>query len=90
MCSLSTNLALAQSSYIPTVPPQVTFADITLELDKNSQAIIQKNIQNILSPAKKWGNTLERIALYGVLLATGQRITLRNYGLNGRNPLVIN
>ncbi|MFD2573799.1 LysM peptidoglycan-binding domain-containing protein [Spirosoma soli] len=56
-------VASAQTS-APTVPEQVTFADISVRLDPDARRLVQQDVNALLSNRQYWTAKLDRVALY--------------------------
>jgi membrane-bound lytic murein transglycosylase D len=60
--------SLAQTS--PTVPEQVTFADISVRLDNDARRLIQQDVNALLANRQYWSAKLDRVALYFPMIET--------------------
>ena len=55
--------ALAQTS-VPTVPEQVTFANISIRFDADARRMVQQDVNSLLANRQYWTAKLDRVALY--------------------------
>ena len=60
---LTSLMASAQVS-VPTVPEQLTFADISVQLDPDARRIVQQDVNALLASKQYWLAKLDRAALY--------------------------
>ncbi|QKZ14368.1 LysM peptidoglycan-binding domain-containing protein [Spirosoma sp. KUDC1026] len=60
--------SLAQTT--PTVPEQVTFADISVRLDNDARRLIQQDVNALLANRQYWSAKLDRVALYFPMIET--------------------
>jgi membrane-bound lytic murein transglycosylase D len=60
--------SLAQTA--PTVPEQVTFADISVRLDNDARRLIQQDVNALLANRQYWAAKLDRVALYFPIIET--------------------
>ncbi|GAB3750719.1 lytic transglycosylase domain-containing protein [Spirosoma pomorum] len=60
--------SLAQTA--PTVPEQVTFADISVRLDNDARRLIQQDVNALLANRQYWSAKLDRVALYFPMIET--------------------
>ncbi|MDB5243009.1 MAG: peptidoglycan-binding protein, partial [Spirosoma sp.] len=58
---------LAQTS-TPTVPEQVTFANLTVRFDADARRIVQQDVDALLANRQYWTAKLDRVALYFPLI----------------------
>ncbi|GAB4047931.1 LysM peptidoglycan-binding domain-containing protein [Spirosoma litoris] len=56
-------MASAQTS-VPTVPEQLTFADISVQLDPDARRIVQQDVNALMSNRQYWTAKLDRVVLY--------------------------
>ncbi|GAB3506692.1 hypothetical protein GCM10027341_40140 [Spirosoma knui] len=56
-------IASAQTS-VPTVPEQLSFADISVRLDPDARRIVQQDVNALLANRQYWTAKLDRVALY--------------------------
>ncbi|GAB3992128.1 hypothetical protein GCM10028807_24520 [Spirosoma daeguense] len=61
--TLASLLVSAQNA-VPTVPDQLSFADISVRLDPDARRIIQQDVNALLSNRQYWTAKLDRIVLY--------------------------
>ncbi|GAB3780254.1 hypothetical protein GCM10028818_32120 [Spirosoma horti] len=54
----------AQTTSIPIVPEQVTFADISVRLNPDARRIVQQDVNALLSNRQYWTAKLDRVVLY--------------------------
>ena len=54
----------AQTTSIPVVPEQVTFADILVRLNPDARRIVQQDVNALLSNRQYWTAKLDRVVLY--------------------------
>ncbi|WP_460938816.1 LysM peptidoglycan-binding domain-containing protein [Spirosoma humi] len=54
----------AQTTSIPTVPEQVTFADISVRLNPDARRIVQQDVNALLANRQYWTAKLDRVVLY--------------------------
>ncbi len=56
--------SLAQPSPVPTVPTQLSFATISVQLDPDARRIIQQDVNALMANRQYWTAKLDRVALY--------------------------
>jgi len=56
--------ALAQPSPVPTVPAQLSFANISVLLDPDARRIVQQDVNALMANRQYWTAKLDRVALY--------------------------
>ncbi|MVM31302.1 LysM peptidoglycan-binding domain-containing protein [Spirosoma sp. HMF4905] len=56
-------MASAQVS-VPTVPEQLTFADISVQLDPDARRIVQQDVNALMANRQYWVAKLDRVVLY--------------------------
>ncbi|QDK81486.1 LysM peptidoglycan-binding domain-containing protein [Spirosoma sp. KCTC 42546] len=56
-------MASAQVS-VPTVPEQLTFADISVQLDPDARRIVQQDVNALMANRQYWTAKLDRVVLY--------------------------
>lgn len=54
----------AQTTQVPVVPEQVTFADILVRLNPDARRIVQQDVNALLSNRQYWTAKLDRVVLY--------------------------
>lgn len=54
----------AQTTSMPIVPEQVTFADISVRLNPDARRIVQQDVNALLSNRQYWTAKLDRVVLY--------------------------
>ncbi|RYF59136.1 MAG: LysM peptidoglycan-binding domain-containing protein, partial [Cytophagaceae bacterium] len=54
----------AQTTSIPIVPEQVTFADISVRLNPDARRIVQQDVNALLANRQYWTAKLDRVVLY--------------------------
>lgn len=57
-------MATAQPLPTPTVPDQVTFADLTVRFDADARRLIQQDVNTLMSNRQYWNAKLDRALLY--------------------------
>ena len=62
-------MASAQTS-VPTVPEQLTFADISVRLDPDARRIVQQDVNALLANRQYWIAKLDRVVLYFPMIET--------------------
>ena len=56
--------SLAQPSPVPTVPTQLAFANISVQLDPDARRIVQQDVNALMANRQYWTAKLDRVALY--------------------------
>lgn len=62
--------ATAQPVPSPTVPEQVTFADLTVRFDPDARRLIQQDVNALMSNRQYWNAKLDRALLYFPIIET--------------------
>ncbi|MEZ0542370.1 LysM peptidoglycan-binding domain-containing protein [Fibrella arboris] len=62
--------ATAQPLPTPTVPDQVTFADLTVRFDADARRLIQQDVNALMSNRQYWNAKLDRALLYFPIIET--------------------
>ncbi|MBD2703057.1 LysM peptidoglycan-binding domain-containing protein [Spirosoma sp. BT702] len=58
------SLLVSAQTPVPTVPEQLSFADISVRLDPDARRIIQQDVNALLSNRQYWTAKLDRVVLY--------------------------
>ncbi len=56
--------SLAQPAPVPTVPTQLSFANISVQLDPDARRIVQQDVNALMANRQYWNAKLDRVALY--------------------------
>jgi len=62
--------AIAQPVPSPTVPTQVTFADLTVRFDPDARRLIQQDVNALMTNRQYWNAKLDRALLYFPIIET--------------------
>ena len=65
---LLASFKVSAQTTVPTVPEQLTFADISVQLDPDARRIIQQDVNALVANRQYWTAKLDRVVLYFPLI----------------------